>query len=360
MPPTVNHLGEKRFIRELLSRYASTAGADGQDDCMVIDLTKQSFPDRQSLVVYSVDHPSPIQRPLPEGFKWRFFGRWSAACTCNDVLAMGARPQGFSLDLAIPAETRVDVVTDIYDGLTDVLDEYGTVLQGGNVDINSTLGVVGVSWGTVAPAGMIRRRGARPGDVVAVTTEVGVGWASYVLHKRGLFAKLSSVTRKELESYNLLPLAPHRAIVETVRHLPGAITSGMDMSDGLVEFLYVINETTGCGVSLIEDWLPATPVLLECADLLGVPTSMLGIEFGFDMPRAHVYTVDSALWGAVRESFAAHGAAIHQVGQVTDGGGVMWCPSNGPARSLSKLWDDKCRRNDLIEQWTAMVDRCIG
>src|SRR5437762_2443961 len=177
----VGELGEKTLIRDVLSTYARTAAADALDDCIVIDPDRIFDTTGMPYLVYSMDHPGQIDRPLPAGLDRRFQGRWLAACTCNDVLAMGARPRGFSLDLAVPDDTDVAVVTALYDGIADVLAEYGVVFEGGNTDINRRLGTVAMCWGTVPQEGVIRRRGAQPGDDIAVTTEVGLASAGYVL-----------------------------------------------------------------------------------------------------------------------------------------------------------------------------------
>jgi thiamine-monophosphate kinase len=355
----VHELGEKELIRTVLSRHVTTAHVDGLEDCVVIDLDRLSDSTGAPLFVYSVDHPSPIDRPLPPRFETRFFGRWLAACTCNDVLAMGARPRGFALDLAVRADTDVEFVTELYAGVEDVLAEYGAAFEGGNVDINQSTQTVGMSWGTVDRTSIIRRRGARPGDVVAVTTELGIGWASYLLRKCGRFDSLSTPAREQLESYNLMPLAPHRAIVESVTRCPGAITSGMDLSDGLAEYLHLIAMGSGLGVR-VEEWrFPVSPLLKECAAALDVPASALIIEYGFDMPRAHGYTIAPESWNDVEEIFVGCGSAIFRVGSVTEESGVIWVPLHSPPAPLPQLWDDKCRRADAIATWFSAMERLV-
>lgn len=357
----VRDFGEKGFIRALLSRYASTARPGHLDDCIVID-PQQAFgvPDLP-YVVYSMDHPSPIDRPLPEGMHWRYYGRWVAACTCNDVLAMGGRPRGFSLDLALPADTELTPVAQLYQGIADVLEAYGAVMEGGNTDINDRVETVAMCWGTVSRAGVIRRGGARPGDVIAVTTELGVGWASFLLRKRGGWDRLTPGTREELAEYNLMPLAPqHRAVAAAADELPRAITSGMDLSDGLVEFLYTIEEASGCGAIAEERLIPVNATLAECAAALEVHPPLLAIEYGYDMPRAHGYTVDPARWDDLVKLFDAYGARLHPVGTVTEQPGVVWRSAGGGTTELPKIWDDKCHRQSVIDRWTEFVGGLDG
>lgn len=353
---TIGDVGEKGLIRNVLSRYATTARADRLDDAVVIDPADAFGAPELPLLVYSIDHSSLIDRPLPPGFEWRYHGRWLAACTCNDVLAMGAKPQGFSIDLAVPTDLGVDAVEGLYQGIVDVLGAYGVEFQGGNTDINPGIETAAMCWGTVGRRGIVRRSGARGGDLVAVTTPLGVGWSSYVLRKHGKFDALTATAREELKRYNLLPLAPHEPIVETVRRLPGAITSGMDLSDGLVEFLYVIAERSGFGVVIDEPLIPRPALLRECAALLDVPAAMLAFEYGFDMPRAHGYTVAPEAREAVEAIFEERGECLYVIGEVVEEPGVWWADGSG-RRRLPELWDDKCHRVGVIERWFAFIDR---
>ena len=49
--------------------------------------------------------------------------------TCNDVVAMGARCRGFSLDLSAPLETPIADVTELLSGVNDVLSVYGASVR---------------------------------------------------------------------------------------------------------------------------------------------------------------------------------------------------------------------------------------
>ncbi|KJD45530.1 hypothetical protein QD47_11020 [Paenibacillus terrae] len=69
----------------------------------------------------SIDHPSYIKRKLTLEENLKFYGRWAAACTCGDVLAMGATPKGFSLDLSAPLETEVSDIEAIMEGVQQTL-----------------------------------------------------------------------------------------------------------------------------------------------------------------------------------------------------------------------------------------------
>ncbi len=346
---------EKAFIKQVLVNYAATAQIELFDDCVVIDPAEIFQISGLPYIVYSLDHPSKIKRPLPKGMEWRFYGRWIAGCTCGDVLAMGAQPRGFSLDLAVPLETSVCVIEDIYAGIQDVTSHYGAKIEGGNLDVNNKLEVVGFCWGTVNRGAIIRRGGARVGDIVAVTSELGIGWASYLLTQFGYFHNLDDDLRMQLKTYNILPVAPHRAILEVVSRLSGAITSGMDLTDGPIEFFYTIRERTGHGVRVYEELIPIPKVLQRAANLLGIHPRLLALDPGYDTPRSHGYTISPDSWEKVRDIFAKHGTPIYRLGEVIDSDKVIWIPEKGRPRILTKFLDDQFDKKNIISRWQEAV-----
>jgi thiamine-monophosphate kinase len=344
---------EKDFIRSILARYASTAQSEQFEDCVVIDPLSAGLGFSDALFVYSIDHPSKIKRPLPPELEWRFYGRWIAACTAGDVLAMGAKPTGFALDLAVPLSCEVAHIEQIYAGLLDVLQEYGATLEGGNLDVNEKLETVGMCWGVVERSRIIRRSGARPGDIVAVTTELGLGWASYLLLKAGLFEELSQASREFLLTYNLMPIAPHRAMLAAAA-IPGAITSGMDLTDGVAEFLHTIAERNDVGVRLKEEQIPGHHILSEAASLLEVSPLHLALDPGYDTPRVHGYTVQPSLWDDAATAFARNGATLFPIGEVTRDAKVL-IEGRGGFQEVPKFVDDQFEKGSVTERWRERV-----
>ncbi len=346
---------EKVFIKQVLAKYATTAKTELFDDCIVIDPADIFQIPELPYIVYSLDHPSRIKRPLPEGMSWRFYGRWIAGCTCGDVLAMGAQPRGFSLDLAVPLDTSISIIEQIYAGISDVVLHYGAKIEGGNLDINNKLEVVGLCWGTVKRDAIIRRSGARVGDVVAVTTELGIGWVSYLLNQSGYFSSLENDLQEEFEAYNIMPVAPHQAILEVVDRFPGAITSGMDLTDGPIEFFYTVGERTGLGVCIYESLIPMPKILERAAHLLNVPPSLLALDPGYDTPRSHGYTISIEYWEKVKNIFSKHGYHLYKLGEVTEDPGVKWIPNHGSPKNIPAFLDDQFDKEKVVLRWYEMV-----
>lgn len=347
----LGELREKEFIKAVIGRYADTAVADRFDDCVTIDLERVCRVAGLPFLVYSLDHPSFIRPGLGLEADHRFYGRWVAACVCGDVLAMGARPRGFALDLAAPLDLDVQAVEWILLGIRDVLDTYGATFEGGNFDANA-LELVGYAWGVVPRDRIVRRGGAREGDYVVATTVLGFGWADYATCRSGLSDRLSVASREAFRAYKLLPLAPCEAILQAVEM--GGITSGMDLSDGLVEFLYTIGERSGLGVRLEERCFPVAPEMEEAARLLGVRPTLLALEPGYDTPLSHGWTISPEAWEPIREIFRKHGATVVRYGTVTREREVVVDTARG-LRAIAPFWDDQLRKGDLLKRWLTFV-----
>jgi thiamine monophosphate kinase len=183
----VSEYGEKQFIQSVLAPFASTAAADRFDDAIVLDLNELAGTTGAGYLVYSMDQPSFIPHADTQLDPFRFYGRWVAGTTCNDVIAMGARCRGFSLALSIPPDARVADLQSLMLGITDVLERCGASYEGGNID-SGPLATVGCAWGIAPRHALVRRSGAQPGDVIAVTGQPGLPTASSYRIGRSFFA----------------------------------------------------------------------------------------------------------------------------------------------------------------------------
>ncbi|MFF4803833.1 AIR synthase related protein [Streptomyces sp. NPDC001351] len=172
---TIGDLPEKEFISSVLAQFAETAERDKFEDRLVIELG--SDPPDRPVVVLNVDHPSYVRGEFRDLADYRFYGRWVAAATGRDVISMGVRPAGFAVALSAPLDLEITKVEAIYEGLREVLDDYGARLSGGNVDANA-LEMVGIAWGVGRHDRLVRRGGAAVGGRILVTCDLGRGSGS--------------------------------------------------------------------------------------------------------------------------------------------------------------------------------------
>jgi len=105
----------------------------------------------------------------------RTYGEIAAANALSDVFAMGGRVL-FALSVAaIPEDLPRDAFRAILDGAASVVREAGGILAGGHTirdrEPKYGLAVVGVAH----PDRLLRKGGARPGDVLVLTKALGTG-----------------------------------------------------------------------------------------------------------------------------------------------------------------------------------------
>lgn len=362
----LNSYMEKDFIQEILGPLATTAATGEFDDCVVIDLAEFTGARQAPYLVYSMDQPSFIRHADPTLPPYRFYGRWIVGTTCNDVVAMGGRCKGFSLALATPPESEVDDIVTLVSGITDALAHYGAAYEGGNLD-SGRLNTVGFAWGLAPRNGIVRRSGARPGDRIAVTGEVGLGWLEHQLRAHGLARHVQPKDQAVFTGYKRMPVGAAAAIAEAADE--SLFTSGMDLSDGLVEFLHNVRARSGLGCVIDYTALPVagaaldnlaslasigTPEAAEAAGVLAKSPRLIALEPGYDSPLLHAFTLPAGSVGRAREIFRGHGGALHIIGEVVEEQAVTLRRGGGTAE-IPPFWDDQLRVGSTFAEWAGFL-----
>jgi len=191
------------------------------------------------------------------------------ASNLSDLAAMGAAPVGFTLAAAWPKDTDESFIAAFADGLGRWVDEYDFPLLGG--DTVTTPGPMVFSLtaiGAVEAGRALRRCGAQPGDTVYVSGSIGDGGLG-LLAARGELTGVSNEHSDYLAKRFRCP-TPR---IATGRALVGTASACIDISDGLVQDLGHICETSGVSMRLDVAAIPlsnaaravlqADPALLE-------------------------------------------------------------------------------------------------
>lgn len=207
----------------------------------------------------------------PEDVGWR-----SCAANLSDIAAMGANPLGITVGLGLPSDTSVDWVTRLYQGMTDCLKQYHTVIVGGDICRSPVITVSITALGFVLPNRVISRFIAKPGDAIMITGYHG-------LSRAGLELLLHPESGQNLNSSykNILIQAhqrpkPRLDVLETLWNLmPSSIedtglelvpnremsVAGMDSSDGLADALVQICRCSQVGAQIDRNAIPIHPAL---------------------------------------------------------------------------------------------------
>ncbi|MTV55658.1 thiamine-phosphate kinase, partial [Pseudoduganella buxea] len=189
----------------------------------------------------------------------RRLGHKSLAVNLSDLAAMGARPVGFTLALALPAAER-DWLAGFAGGLFALADAHGCELVGGDTT-RGPLNICITIFGEVAPGHALRRDAARPGDDIWVSGTLGDARLGLAALRQELVLEDAALDDAAQRLYLPTPRVALGMLLAEGRLARAAI----DISDGLVGDLGHILERSGVGATLDIDALPAGPVLARQA-----------------------------------------------------------------------------------------------
>jgi thiamine-monophosphate kinase len=236
-----NVLGE----RELIRRISEILGGVENDDCAVIDVGERYLVATTDMLHRKTDFPD-IMNP------WQM-GWMAVAVNLSDIAAMGAEPAGVLIAAGLPPESDLYFIDELFSGFGDCAAYYGTRIIGGDTDSHQELTITGTALGYVEKDLVLRRRGARAGDLLCTTGALGGAGGGLWAWQHGME---SEFIVKLLEPEPRL--AEGRALAEAQ-----AVTAMMDNSDGLALSLSDLAQVSHVGFLVQEEALPLAEGLAE-------------------------------------------------------------------------------------------------
>lgn len=258
----VNTLGEFGLIEHLTQRFpllnASTKKGIG-DDAAVIDNGNFQTVVSTDMLVEGI-HFDLMYMPL------KHLGYKSVVVNLSDIYAMNANPQQITVSLAISNRFSVEALEEFYDGVYLACERYGIDLVGGDTTSSNKGLIISVTAiGQGETDKLAYRSGAKVGDLICITGDVGAAYLGLQLLEREKQVYLSSSEVKpdlEDETYcvgrQLKPEA--RGDMISQFNKAGIVpTSMIDISDGVASELFHICRASGVGAFLEESGVPIHP-----------------------------------------------------------------------------------------------------
>lgn len=239
---------EFQFIESIRQKYSLTKIGD---DCAVLPKDKQTdLVITTDLLVEDIDFRTSWARP-------EFIGHKALAVSLSDIAAMGAKPVWSMLSIGIPEKIwNSDFVNQFYEGYLRLAKKFNVELVGGDVSKTPDKIVIdSIVAGEVEKGKAVLRSGAKVGDLIFVTNELGGAAAGLKLLESGVFYDDSAkIWQKNLLLKQLSPL-PQIQISQNLIE-KNFVTAMIDLSDGLSSDLAHICRSSKVGAEIFADKIP--------------------------------------------------------------------------------------------------------
>jgi thiamine-monophosphate kinase len=282
------------------------------DDCAVLRLGDRIWVAASDMLV-SGHHFRDWAMPEDAGYK-------AVAVNVSDVAAMGGTPR---FVLASGGAPDPEATLRCMRGVLEACGEFGVYPLGGDTTRAGALTVdVAILGELDAPP--VLRSGARPGDLLAVTGELGASAA-------GLLALESGASGPErLVEKHLRPTPRVEAGRAAARIGVGAM---IDLSDGIASDAGHVCERSGVGCRVDLDLLPVAEDTRSFLASLGHDPVAVAATGGEDYEL--LICAPEIVLQALAESVEV---PVTRIGEVTDGGGVVFWRGGEVVEGLSG-WD---------------------
>ena len=234
----VSELGE--FAADRAPRRPSSARRRRQTSSSGSATTRRRGGSGEQVLLATTDTLVEGVHFLPEFAPWADVGWKALAVNVSDIAAMGGEPLFALVTLALPPESEVAFAEELYGGLMECAREYGVTVAGGDIvrapQVSVTIALIGRAQMREGEPLLMRRDGAKAGDVIAVTGTLGDSAA-------GLWRLRKGATEEDaLVRAHLRPLPRLAEAQEAAR---AGIVCAIDVSDGLMQDLGHICEMSG-------------------------------------------------------------------------------------------------------------------
>jgi thiamine-monophosphate kinase len=330
---------ETEFVRWLRKQVPCKVGGlilgIGDDAAVVKVRSHQGVVLKSDMCIENVHFNRRLHPPLSVGHR-------ALARSLSDLAAMGAVPRFLLVSLALSPRTEAGWIKEFYAGLLALAKRFGVTLVGGDVAMMPSPVVIDVVVaGEVALGTELRRSGAKAGDRIFVSGELGLaalglrllrlqGHASTRYRRRFDRGGASWVTAVRAQLY-----PEPRCKLGQLLSAGSLASATIDLSDALSTDLRHLCEASGVGARVFEELLPLPPPL-EYPRRTRLALALHGGEdyqLLFTAPRRK--QIPSSLGGV----------PLHHIGEIHESKEIVLVSTDGSQSALLPEGYDHFRRS---------------
>jgi thiamine-monophosphate kinase len=261
----------------------------------------------------------------------------SLAVNLSDVAAMGGRAIGALVTLGLPRETKVRDLDELYAGMFDLAKRFGVEVAGGDTVRSPVLVLSLTVWGEVEPKKMATRSGAKPGELLLVTGDLGGAQAGLEV----LMGAVPWVRGAEAV------IERHRRPMPRLREAltlnkAGGVNAMIDISDGLASECQHLARESRVKIEIHEDKIPLLPVTQRVAKAKKLPGTDLALYGGDDYEL--LFTAPENRAAKLVNALVGLGTKATVIGKVASGRpGVLMVTKKGARKRITRAGFDHFR-----------------
>jgi len=196
----------------------------------------------------------------------KHLGYKAVTVNLSDIYAMNAFPKQITVSIAISNKYSVEALDELYAGIRAACDAYGVDLVGGDTTSSPKGMVISVTAvGQCEKDRLVYRNGARVGDLICITGDLGAAYLGLQLLEREKRIWLENPeVQPNLENQQIavgrqLKPEARRDVIETFRRVGLKPTSMIDISDGLASEIFHLCKQSNTGALIEESGVPINP-----------------------------------------------------------------------------------------------------
>ena len=327
---TLSELGEKTIVKEItsfLSVDERLIGGFGGDSAII------SFGLENEFLLVNTDRSGmniAYKLGLSDG---SCVGDFAVSHAVSDIYASGGTPYAISIALMLPENLTLKFVKEVMKGAQEAANKYGAFIASGDTKQASKFSAVVTAIGKCKPNNVLTRSGAKPGDLLVITGNLGTMLSGLIAIKQGLNISDDDleVARNSIIYQNPPHNFPREMFDNSVLH------AGMDNSDGLISSIYSLCEQSNLGVILYEDKVPYLDITKKIAAQIHVSPFQLCLGSG---DWQHLFAVKREFINKILSYANQSDTKLTVIGEFTDTAQVAVKTNNG-LYSIKRIENDR-------------------
>jgi len=334
----ISELGEFGLIdhltRDIKLNQPSTVMGVGDDAAVLKTVGKKYTLVSTDLLIEGV-HFDMVYTPL------KHLGYKSAIVNFSDMAAMNGVPKQIVVGLGISSKYTLEALEEFYAGLKKACELYKVDFVGG--DTTSSVHGLFISVtviGEVEKDKIAYRKGAKPGDLLCVSGDLGGAYMGLLLLEREKTVfQANPQAQPELEGKDYIlqrQLKPEARvdIVETLKKADVIPTSMIDISDGLASEALHLAKSSEVGVAIYEEKIPIDQLTFDTAREFKIVPPVAALNGGEDYEL--LFTVDQKDYDKIKVI-----PELRIIGYISDAaeGNRLVTPDNHIVELTAQGWD---------------------